>query len=281
MIIDIHTHTFPQKIAQRALEKLSDASGTAPYLDGTDAALRVSMRSAGIDWSVVLPVATNPDKCGHINEASAQENGRDGLLFFGAMHPDHASWRAELDHISALGLRGLKLHPVYQGADFDDPRNLRILERAGELGLTVITHAGDDIGFPGTVHCSPEMVANALRQVGPVRLILAHMGGWRNWDRVEALLAQSSVYLDTSFSTGRIPTRLDGRFRGKPLELLDNDAFLRMVRLFGAERILFGTDSPWSDQKQSLTWLRSLPLTEEEKAAILGGNAARLLGLTG
>ena len=46
------------------------------------------------------------------------------------------------------------------------------------------------------------MVRSALDQVGPMTLILAHMGGWRNWDQVEELLPDTSVYLDTSYSLG-------------------------------------------------------------------------------
>lgn len=279
MIIDFHTHIFPDAIAARAIAGLSAASGTPAYLDGTAAALRASNRETGIDLSVVLPVATDPRKCGRINERSAAENEQSGLLFFGAMHPDCPDWHAELDHIASLGLRGLKLHPIYQNVDFDDLRTLRILNRAGELGLTVVTHSGDDIGFPGAVRCSPERIASALRQVGPVRLVLAHMGGWQNWDSVAALLAQTSALLDSSFSLGQIPTRTDGRFAGKPLSLLSEEAFVRLVRLFGADRVLFGTDSPWSDRAESLSNLRKLPLTELERAAILGENAAKLLAL--
>ena len=279
MVVDFHTHTFPQIIAKRALQRLSDASGTPPYLDGTAPSLRASMVQAGISCSVMLPVATDPGKCRHINDASAAENGKNGLIYFGAMHPDCPDWKQELERIAAMGFRGVKLHPVYQGVDLDDPRYLRILECAGQLGLIVVTHAGDDIGFPGEVRCSPEIAQNALRQVGPVRLVLAHMGGWNNWERVAPLAEEPAVYLDTAFSTGMVPTRPDGRFGGKPLSLLSEDAFLRLVRLFGADRILFGTDSPWSAQAESLSWIRALPLADTEKDAILGGNAARLLGL--
>ena len=149
MRIDFHTHTFPARIAAPAIKKMQASSHAAASLDGTGPALTASLQKAGLDCAVVLPVATNPAKVQSMNDLSLRLTGHDGLLFFGCIHPDQPDWRQELDRIAAAGLRGIKLHPVYQGVDFDDVRYLRILERAGELGLIIVTHAGDDIGFPG------------------------------------------------------------------------------------------------------------------------------------
>lgn len=282
MIIDIHTHTFPDKIAAATLDKLKHLSHTIPFTDGTAAGLAASMARAGVDRSVVMPVATSPRQVPHVNDASARMNelgAQTGVLSFGCMHPDFDGWKEELARVRDLGLKGIKLHPQYQDTDFDDPRYLRILDRCGELGLVVLTHAGLDIGMPGKDNCAPEMVARVLEQVGPVKLVLAHMGGWRQWDRVEALLPGTGVYLDTSFSLGEITPLDDGHYRPGDLPLLDEAAFLRMVRRFGPDRILFGTDSPWDDQGAALARLRALPLEKSELDAILGGNARKLLEL--
>lgn len=282
MIIDIHTHTFPDKIAAATLDKLKHLSHTIPFTDGTAAGLAASMARAGVDRSVVMPVATSPRQVPHVNDASARMNelgAQTGVLSFGCMHPDFDGWKEELARVRDLGLKGIKLHPQYQDTDFDDPRYLRILDRCGELGLVVLTHAGLDIGMPGKDNCAPEMVARVLEQVGPVKLVLAHMGGWRQWDRVEALLPGTGVYLDTSFSLGEITPLDDGHYRPGDLPLLDEAAFLRMVRRFGPDRILFGTDSPWDDQETALARLRALPLEKSELDAILGGNARKLLEL--
>lgn len=282
MIIDMHTHSFPEKLAASTLEKLSAASHTRPFTNGTPRGLQASMREAGVGLSVVLPVATSPRQVDHVNDASARLNEtaeETGLLSFGCMHPDYEGWREELARVKALGMKGIKLHPVYQGADLDDPRYLRILDRAGELGLVVVTHAGLDVGFPGVVRCSPEMVRRAVAQVGPVKLVLAHMGGWRCWDRVLELLPELPVLIDTSFSVGRMSPLNDGFYQEEELRLLDSRGFLKLVRAFGAGRVLFGSDSPWSGQKESLEWVRSQPLTEEERTAILGGNAQNLLSV--
>lgn len=282
MIIDIHTHTFPDKIAAATVEKLKLLSHTQAFSDGTVAGLAAGMAEAGVDGSVVLPVATNTRQVVHVNDASVQLNERGsetGIWSFGCMHPDFDGWKEELARIAGLGLKGIKLHPIYQGVDFDDLRYLRILERCGELGLVVLTHAGLDIGFPGRDNCAPEMVLRAVEQVGPVQLVLAHMGGWRQWARVEELLPHTSVCLDTSYSLGAISPLGDGYYGPSDLPLMGEEQFVGMVRKFGAHRILFGTDSPWDSQKKALARLRALPLEPSELRAILGENAQRLLGL--
>jgi len=278
MIVDIHTHTFPDKIAAATVEKLAALSHTPPFSDGTVSGLASSMALAGIDRSVVLPVATNPRQVSHVNDSSIRLNESGGpVVSFGCMHPDFPHWKEELSRIAAAGIRGIKLHPVYQGVDLDDVRYLRILDRCSQLGLAVLAHAGFDIGYPGAVRCSPAMSLRAVKQVGPVTLILAHMGGWRCWEEAAELLSDTGVYLDTSFSLGRIPG--EGWYSPEEAALLSDHQFVAMVRTFGAHRILFGSDSPWTGQKECLSRLRSLPLTEEELDAILGGNAQKLLQL--
>ncbi|MBO5952682.1 MAG: amidohydrolase family protein [Oscillospiraceae bacterium] len=279
MIIDFHAHTFPDRIASKAIAGIQQASQAAAFSDGTVSGLTASMSAAGIDRSVVLPVATNPAKLVSMNNAAIAQNGKDGLICFGAMHPLAEDWKQELDRLARSGIQGIKLHPLYQGVDIDDIRYLRILGRASELGLITITHAGNDIAYPGQIRCSPPMIANALHQVGNIPLVLAHMGGWKNWDAVAEHLADTGVYLDTAISLGAI-TPIDGHnYRESDLPLLSAEAFCKLVDRFGSHRILFGTDSPWADQKQALQAIRSLPLTESQQEDILFRNAQGLLSL--
>lgn len=279
MTIDFHTHAFPQQIARRTVDKLQSASHTLAFSDGSADGLRRSMAGSGIDLSVVLPVATNPEKLTTINDLSIHHGPADGLCYFGSVHPLAPNWDEELRRIAAGGVRGIKIHPVYQGVDIDDIRYVRLLGRAAELGLIVVMHAGDDIGFPGVVRCSPEMTARALKQVPGITIVLAHMGGWKNWDRVTDHLADTGCYLDTAFSLGAMTPCPAGYYTNEELALLDKEHFCKIVRDFGGERVLFGTDSPWSDQKQSKEDILALPLTDAEKSAILGENAKRLLGV--
>lgn len=145
MIIDFHTHTFPDQIAASAVARLSDRANIPAYSSGTAGGLLLAERAAGVDRSIILPVATKPEQVHHINDAAAAHNEHafvTNMFSFACIHPDYEDWKQELDRIAARNMRGIKLHPAYQQTDLDDPKYLRILERAGALGLIVVTHAG-------------------------------------------------------------------------------------------------------------------------------------------
>lgn len=278
MIIDFHTHIFPDSMAAAVVEKLSKDGGIPPYCDGTEQSLLRSMDNSGITYSVALPVVTNPMKVGSVNRTAVLEKQDGRILHFGAMHPDCPDWKQQLHTLAENGCKGIKIHPVYQGVDLDDVRYLRTLDEAAALGMIVVTHTGDDIGFPGVVHCSPAMARKVLDTLGPVKLVLAHMGGWNCWKEAEELLCGQNVWLDTSFSAGTIKRRADAEDRGE-VPVLSDRAFLGLIRSFGADRILFGTDSPWTDQKTAVEHLLQIGLTPGETEKIFFGNAKKLLNL--
>ncbi|MBQ7506576.1 MAG: amidohydrolase family protein [Lachnospiraceae bacterium] len=280
MIIDFHTHTFPEKIAHRAVEELKGKSGTPAYTDGTNGDLLRKAKKAGVDLSVIQPVATSPSQVVSINDHAARVNEEyhnAGLLSFGCMHPDFSDYRSELKRIRENALPGIKLHPVYQGADLDDIRFLRVISCAAEQELMVLTHMGWDIGFPGVEHCSPRMAAHVLKEIGEFSFILAHMAGWKQWEEAKDCLAGTGVYLDTSVSVGRLHAAPGSSWSAEELQMLDTEGFLSMHRAFGGDRILFATDSPWSEQTEAISFIRELPLDNMQKEKILGKNAEDLL----
>ena len=279
MITDFHTHTFPDAIAQKAIAGMQQNSHAAAFGSGTLDGLLSSMDAAGVGRSVVLPVATNPLKISSMNDKLLSQEKSQRVVNFGAMHPQAENWKQELNRLAAAGVPGIKLHPQYQGTDITDIRYLRILEHAASLGLLVVTHAGDEIAYPGVVRCSPEMVKSVFDQLGNIPLVLAHMGGWKNWQRVAENLAHTGCYLDTAISLGSIAP-IDDHYSPAELPLLSGDDFVSLVRAFGSERILFGTDSPWADQAEEIKKITALPLTREEIENILSHNAVRLLGLS-
>ena len=283
MIIDIHTHTFPDRIAAKTVGMLGHAAHMIPHTDGTVSGLLASGKQAGIDLSVILPVATKPAQVEKINTRAAETNALyqgNGVFSLGAMHPAYEYPEQELERIASLGLKGIKIHPVYQGEDIDSPAFLRILRKAAELGLVVITHSGLDIGFPGVIHCSPQMCRHVKELIPDLDLVLAHMGGWWNWDEVPSVLADTGVYIDTAFSIGTVDVAADGFWpQGEP-HMLGPEQFLHIIRAFGTDHVLFGTDCPWASQSEYMEIFRALPLTAEERTKILGENVQKLLQIT-
>lgn len=263
MIIDFHTHIFPDKIAARSIENLQNASGITAATDGTLHGLLDSMNTNGVDISVILPVVTKPSQFESVNTFAAKvnESYKGRLISFGGIHPDSEDYIAELNRIKELGLPGIKLHPDYQRVMIDDKRYMDIIRYADELGLIILVHAGIDIGLPKPVHCPPDKVKKVIEEIKPKKLVLAHMGGWKQWEEVYDLLAGEDVYFDTSFT----------------LEYIEVELFLKILKKHGANRVLFATDSPWSDSKKVIEFIKKLPIFDTEKEAILSGNAMNIL----
>lgn len=306
MIIDFHTHTFPEKIAEKTLASLGKAASLIPFTKGTKDALLSSMAAAGVNYSVTLPVMTNPAQVEKINSGilSELENAQNhccsaelentlnhsdssnlenaptlGLIPFGGMHPDYPDCKKELKRLKDGGVVGIKLHPAYQYTDIDDIRMMRILDAASELNLIVLIHAGEDAGIPGHNYASVPQILNVIDQVHPEKFVLGHMGGWNTWDAVEQYLVGAPVWLDTAHAL--IPAKYhpgwehDTRFQ---FNLREAD-FIRLARKHGTDKILFATDSPWQSQEEFIGTINSMALSAEEKTAILGKNGATLLGL--
>ena len=115
MIIDFHTHTFPDQIAASAVARLSDRANIPAYSSGTAGGLLLAERAAGVDRSIILPVATKPEQVHHINDAAAAHNEHafvTNMFSFACIHPDYEDWKQELDRIAARNMRGIKLHPA-------------------------------------------------------------------------------------------------------------------------------------------------------------------------
>lgn len=281
MIIDIHTHTFPEKIARPALQSMQQNCHTALFSDGTERGLIRAELRAKVDLAVVQPVATNPNKVSHLNDYVIAVNHRfqgRQILSFGAMHPACPYWDQEIERLKVAGVAGIKLHPPYEKVDIDDPRSISILRKCKELNLAVLIHSGRDVGLPNASDAAPIKIRHALDVVGSMKLIAAHMGGWGCWREARRILSDTGIFLDTAFSLGVMtPAEDHYKWNKDDLQLLNNDQFCELVQAFGADHVLFGTDSPWADPEPELEKIKGLPLHEEEIEMILGENARRLL----
>ena len=281
MIIDFHTHVFPEKIAEKALKSLSDSSRAIPYTDGTISGRSQSMREAGIDYCVNLAVATKPTQVESINTNAIngiEKEDETGIIEFGAMHPDYENYKSELSRIAKAGVKGIKIHPAFCEFDIIDKRFQNIIYEACVNDLIIVTHAGWDIGFEEANYIPVNSLIEILQTIQPKKMVLAHMGGWNDWETVEKYLAGSEYYFDTSFSIGKINKRPDLKDPMRTENMKDDD-FVRLCKKHGISKILFGTDSPWSDQAEYVRAIDRFDFTEEEKNCIFSENAKLLLNM--
>jgi predicted TIM-barrel fold metal-dependent hydrolase len=262
MTIDFHTHVFPDSIAERTVRKLEESIDHVftAVTDGTLSGLTAHMDRCGVDVSVILPVVTRPSQTRGINEWSAAAQS-ERIVAFGGVHPLSDDYRRDIDYAARLGLRGLKFHAEYQDFAVDDIHMLRIYDYALSRGLILVHHAGADPAYKPPFRSSPRQFANVADAMKGGVIVAAHFGGHAQWDDVERHLAGKDIYLDTSMG----------------FEYYSAEQFVRITRAHGADRVLFATDSPWSDAKAEIERLKATMLTASEKDMILGGNAARLL----
>lgn len=272
MYIDFHTHAFADAIAEKAISKLENTLIEAGFGRDVPAATRGTVSGIleklpmwQVDQAVILPIATKPSQQTTINNwaKDVQEANGGTLWCFGSVHPDAEDAFAELERIKSLGLRGVKLHPDYQGFFADEERLFPLYRKCAELGLPVVLHAGLDAMSLDCVHCTPRMGAAVLDTVPELTLILAHLGGNGLWDDVEKYLVGRNVYLDTAYIEGNI----------------SDEQALRIFRNHGAERILFASDCPWHPSCREKEMLERLPLAHGERELISHINAEKLLNI--
>jgi len=263
MLIDFHTHAFPDAIAQKAIEKLSFVSGgLLPHTDGTLPSLKELMKAEKVDKSVVLSIATNATQQRNVNDFAAQINNQDNLIAFGSVFPDAEDALFELERIKELGLKGVKLHPDYQRFNVDDEKMKPIYKKISSLGLITIFHAGLDYGFPPPYGATPDKMVRALSWFdSPV--VAAHWGGIDCGEGVLEYLCGKEIYFDTSFGYGNMP-----KYYAE-----------KILEKHGTDKILFGTDSPWHTATMEKRLLNSLWLSDKELEKIYHLNAEKLLEL--
>ena len=263
MIIDFHTHCFPERIAAKAIASLAAAGAEIPYHTGSEQSLLEQIKAMGADMAVVLNIATNLRQQKSVNDYAIYLNSLEGLTSFGSVHPDSPDALEELERLKEAGIKGIKLHPDYQNFFVEDERIFPIYKKAAGLGLITVFHAGVDIGLPDPVHCKPEALASILPLFDGAPVVAAHFGGYMM--RAETLkhLIGKELYLDTSYSHSRFPPPWAKE----------------IIEKHGAKKILLGSDMPWSRTDYEINYIKSLGLSPEDEELILSKNAQNLLGL--
>jgi len=264
MLIDFHTHAFPAKLAPGAIASLSRAAGgLEPQTDGTAASLREQMAADGVDFSVVLSIATNPRQQTNVNNFALELNREEGIVSFGSVHPDAPNALEELERLKDAGIRGVKFHPEYQHFYADEERMKPIYRKISELGLITVFHAGHDFGFAPPYHCMPDHLLGAKRWLD-TPLVAAHWGGLGCGEEVLKKLCGRDIWFDLSFGYGVMPKSMAQA----------------IVDTHGPDRLLFGSDMPWHRPSWEMRLLGSLDLSPEDLNKICFRNAQMLLGLT-
>ncbi len=261
MIIDAHTHIFPDKIAVKASQSISDFYEFPFHTPASVSQLLANGKESGIGHFLVCSVATAPAQTQHINDfLITQEHAHPQFTALGSIHPAYEAYEEELDRVVEAGLHGIKLHPDFQKFYMDDPRYFDFFRAIARRDLPVLMHMGD----PRYDFSAPVRLANLLRAVPDLTVTAAHFGGYQRWHEVDCLPKSERVYFDTSSA---LPFFSDLSI---PLRLIDH---------FGTDRFLFGTDFPIAPYPEELARFQALGLSEAENRAIQCENFCRLYKL--
>lgn len=260
MIIDAHTHVWPEKIAAKALA--GRVPGMEAKFDGTVAGLKRSMDAAGIDHCVAFGIADHARHVERANEFISSQRS-DWLTPFGTVHLD-LSVEENMEILQRHGIKGVKLHPLFQRFRLDDRRLWALFDAFGS-DIAVITHVGFGGQGSANENSTPQMIVDIARNFPKLRFMACHFGGFRRLDEAEKYVVGLPIVLETSWPPGlaEIPTE---RLRA-------------IVHRHGPDRIIFGSDWPMVDPADEIEAIRRLELHPDDEAAILGGNLARILGM--
>lgn len=269
MYIDFHTHIFPDQIAENAIQSLQSESHIKALGTGMLTDLTNQMKQSSVKYSVVLPVITKPSQFESVNAFAQSINGKEGIISFGGIHPDNENIAEKISLLKEMGLKGIKLHPDYQGPTYiDDKKYITVIQECIKQDMCVLIHAGYDVGRPIPIHCPPDRTYLMLKEVlkdcnKDPKIILAHMGGMLQWELVEKILVGENIYMDLAYCN----------------VLGNKDQITRIIKKHGANRILYATDYPWTSQIDMINFVNEFSLSAEEKECIFYKNAARLLDL--
>jgi predicted TIM-barrel fold metal-dependent hydrolase len=141
VVIDFHAHIYTDEMAPKAIASVKRRMGVRVPGLGTVSDLRDSMERAGVEKSIILPLAPLPKHVGPTNDffLAAAGNGN-GLIPFGAIHPFQPDLDEELDRLLAAGVKGVKAVPFLQSFYPDDPKCDRLYEAVEERDM-VLLHA--------------------------------------------------------------------------------------------------------------------------------------------
>ncbi len=264
MLFDTHIHFFPDKLKDKVFNKLFLDIQTKYYRDETLESTLKHNAEQGVTHSLALHIATNPTQQEAVNNfavASQCEN----IFCFGSVHPKSENAIDELHRIKSLGLKGIKLHPDFQNFFVDSTEMHDIYRTCGNLGLIIAFHVGRDPSSPDIVHSHPKSIRKIADLFPTLTIIAAHAGGMDMYDEcLEYLCGAKNVYFDTAYAS----------------HFLNVEQMKDIIQSHGEDKILFGTDSPWSTAQQEKDFILKCKLGEEIESKIFYKNAFILFKTT-
>lgn len=260
-IINFHTHIYPDKIAEKAALSIGEFYGGVNMSgNGTVDGLLKEGKAAGVSEYLVHSVAVSERVVNAINDFIIDECKKHSEFHgFGTMHADYENKIDECKRIIDLGLKGIKIHPDTQKFNLDDERMYEFYDYLRQNHIPLLTHCGD-YRFD---YSHPKRLKKLLHDLPGLTVIGAHFGGWSICDLAYEYLADENCMLDTSSSFWML-----GKNRSKEI-----------IRMYGAERLVFGSDYPMWNTGEELEFLLSLGLSDDELELILHKNAEMILNL--
>ena len=259
-IIDIHSHIYPDAIAEKAAESIREFY----QLDGSNMTGTVDMLlqqggKAGISQYLILPVGLKPDHVRHINTFAAEQTAaHEEFIGFGTVHAGMEDLIGEVEYIQSLGLRGIKMHPDSQMFAIDDPRLFDMYEHIqGKLPLCF--HMGDQ----RYDYSHPARLRHILDLFPRLQVIGAHFGGYSMFDTALQLLKDKNCIFDSSSS----------------LMFMEESEPEKFINAYGAERIAYGSDYPLWDPVVEVERFLKLKLTDDQFEQIFHKTAETFLNL--
>lgn len=192
-----------------------------------------------------------------VAEAMEQFPGR--FVGYAVVNPNYpAGIGAELSRcVPKLGMRGIKVHAGLHEYPVDGPAMMPVYEYAADNGgLPVLGHGFGDAGA----------MAKLSARFPGVPFIIAHSGGGYQGRYPEAVIElaaeRENLYLDVCSS------------------VVPHGGIEALVERVGAAKVLFGSDFTWQHVTHQIGRVLLADLPEADKRTIIGGNAARLFGLS-
>ena len=266
-VFDIHTHTYPEALAEKACVSLGKFYNFDVLGKGTYAHLESQAAANNVKGYLLFSVATNAHQVPKVNSsiaALAKLSRSHGFktVGFAGMHQDYDDFESEINRAYDLGLRGVKIHPDIQGVNIDDERMLPLYDILQAKNMPLYLHMGDD--RPEYQFSSPDKLVRVLEMFPRLEVVAAHLGGYKSWETAVPLLAgRDHVWYDTSSAIWAMTPEYAAEIIGK----------------LGSENVMFGTDYPVMNTPEELERFMRIKLTESEREDILWNNAIRFLHL--